>query len=39
MSHTISDRLEYLRHANSHSHWINHDLYRLLYREDLYTLA
>src|SRR5437867_1649724 len=39
MSQTISERLEYLRTANSNRQWINHDLYRLMYRPDLYILA
>jgi len=39
MSQTISERLEYLRTANSTRQWINHDLYRLMYRPDLYVLA
>src|SRR2546426_12684382 len=39
MSQTISERLEYLRTANSTRPWINHDLYRLMYRPDLYILA
>lgn len=39
MSQTISERLEYLRKANSNRQWKNDDLYRLLYRVDLYILA
>jgi len=39
MGQTISERLEYLRKANSNRHWINDDLYRLLYKADLYILA
>jgi len=39
MSQTISERLEYLRKANSNRQWSNDDLYRLLYRADLYILA
>jgi hypothetical protein len=39
MSQTISERLEYLRQANRNRQWINDDLYRLLYRVDLYMLA
>ena len=31
MSQTISERLEYLRKANSNRQWKNDDLYRLLY--------
>ena len=32
-------RLERLQHLNSDREWINHDLYRLMYREDLYIIA
>jgi len=39
MSQTISQRLDYLRKANRNRQWINHDLYRLLYKPDLYILA
>jgi retron-type reverse transcriptase len=39
MSQTISERLEYLRTANSNRQWINDDLYRLLYRPELSILA
>jgi hypothetical protein len=39
MSQTISQRLDYLRKANSNRQWSNHDLYRLLYKPDLYILA
>src|SRR5260221_8445881 len=39
MSQTISERLEYLRKANSNRQWSNDDLYRLLYRADLYIIA
>ena len=39
MGHTISERLEYLRKANSNRQWINENLYRLLYKPDLYILA
>jgi len=39
MSQTISERLEYLRQANSNRQWTNDDLYRLMYRPDLYILA
>src|SRR5437588_6738309 len=39
MGHTISERLEYLRKANRNRQWINDDLYRLLYRADLYIIA
>lgn len=39
MNHKTLERLEYLRKRNSDKHWVNHDLYRLMYREDLYILA
>ena len=39
MGQTISERLEYLRKANSNRQWMNDDLYRLLYKVDLYILA
>jgi group II intron reverse transcriptase/maturase len=39
MSQTISERLEYLRKVNSNRQWTNDDLYRLLYKTDLYILA
>jgi nicotine oxidoreductase len=39
MGQTISERLAYLRKANSNRPWINDDLYRLLYKVDLYVLA
>jgi group II intron reverse transcriptase/maturase len=39
MSQTISQRLEHLRKVNSNRQWINRELYRLLYRGDLYQLA
>src|SRR5436305_9741207 len=39
MSQEISERLEYLRQANSNRQWINGELYRLMYRSDLYILA
>src|SRR5215472_9699163 len=39
MGQTISERLEYLRQANRNRQWINDDLYRLLYKADLYILA
>ena len=39
MGQTISERLEYLRKANRNRQWINEDLYRLLYKPDLYILA
>src|SRR6266480_6373549 len=39
MGQTISERLEYLRKINTNRQWINEDLYRLLYKPDLYILA
>ena len=39
MSQKTIARLERLRHLNSKREWINHDLYRLMYREDLYIIA
>lgn len=39
MGQTISERLEYLRKANSNRQWVNDELYRLMYRPDLYILA
>jgi nicotine oxidoreductase len=39
MGQTISERLEYLRKVNRNRQWINDDLYRLLYKADLYILA
>lgn len=32
-------RLERLRHLNADRNWVNTDLYRLMYKEDLYILA
>lgn len=39
MSQQTLDRLEHLRKLNSNRRWVNHDLYRLMYREDLYIIA
>ena len=39
MSYKTLERLEYLRKANSNRSWINNELYRLMYREDLYIIA
>ena len=39
MSQKTLERLEYLRKANRNRRWINHDLYRLMYKEDLYIIA
>src|ERR1700756_5772587 len=39
MSQKTLERLEYLRKQNSNREWINRNLYRLMYEEDLYILA
>jgi RNA-directed DNA polymerase len=39
MSYKTLERLEYLRKANSNRSWINNELYRLMYQEDLYIIA
>lgn len=39
MSYKTFERLERLRTLNSNRHWKNRDLYRLMYKEDLYVLA
>jgi group II intron reverse transcriptase/maturase len=39
MSQKTVERLERLRQLNSNRDWINHDLYRLMYSEDLYIIA
>ena len=39
MSQKTIARLERLQHLNSNREWINHDLYRLMYREELYIIA
>lgn len=39
MSQKTLERLERLRKLNSDKRWINHDLHRLMYKEDLYILA
>jgi retron-type reverse transcriptase len=39
MSYKTLERLEYLRKANSNPCWINNELYRLMYQEDLYIIA
>jgi group II intron reverse transcriptase/maturase len=39
MSQKTIARLERLQHLNSNRQWINQDLYRLMYREDLYIIA
>src|SRR5258708_12276973 len=39
MSQETFMRLEHLRQLNSNRQWVNEDVYRLLYKEDLYILA
>jgi nicotine oxidoreductase len=39
MSQKTLDRLEHLRKLNSNRQWVNHELYRLLYSEELYVVA
>lgn len=39
MSQETFMRLEHLRHLNSNRQWVNEDVYRLMYKEDLYMLA
>jgi group II intron reverse transcriptase/maturase len=39
MSYETLERLERLRMLNSNRQWVNHDVYRLMYKEDLYILA
>jgi group II intron reverse transcriptase/maturase len=39
MSYKTLERLEHLRKLNSNRQWVNGDLYRLLYQEDLYIVA
>ena len=39
MSCKTLERLEHLQKVNSNRQWVNHDLYRLMYREDLYIVA
>ena len=39
MSYRTLERLERLRTLNSNRQWVNHDVYRLMYKEDLYILA
>src|SRR6266446_1931751 len=39
MSYKTLERLERLRKLNSNRQWMNDDLYRLMYREDLYIVA
>jgi retron-type reverse transcriptase len=39
MSYKTLERLERLQTLNSNKQWVNHDVYRLMYKEDLYMLA
>ena len=39
MSYKTLERLERLRALNSNEQWVNHEVYRLMYKEDLYILA
>jgi group II intron reverse transcriptase/maturase len=39
MSQRALERLETLRKLNSNKEWVNHELYRLMYEEDLYLVA
>ena len=39
MNQQTLERLEHLRKRNSNRQWVNRDLYRLMYKEDLYVLA
>jgi len=39
MSQKTLERLELLQKLNSNRQWVNHDVYRLLYKEDLYIVA
>ena len=39
MSQETLERLERLRQLNSNRSWVNRDLYRLMYKEDLYIVA
>ena len=39
MSQKTAARLEHLQQLNSNRQWVNHDLYRLMYQEDLYIIA
>ena len=39
MSQETFMRLEHLRQLNSNRQWVNEDVYRLMYKEDLYILA
>jgi nicotine oxidoreductase len=39
MSQKTLERLEHLRKWNSNRQWVNHEIYRLMYKEDLYMVA
>jgi nicotine oxidoreductase len=39
MGQKTLERLEHLRKLNSNRQWVNHELYRLMYKEDLYIVA
>jgi len=39
MSQETFMRLEQLRKLNSDRQWVNHNVYRLMYKEDLYIVA
>ncbi len=39
MSYKTLERLERLRTLNSNKQWVNREVYRLMYKEDLYILA
>jgi len=39
MSHEAIQRLKALEQLNSNRDWTNRDLYRLMYKEDLYVIA
>jgi retron-type reverse transcriptase len=39
MSYQTLERVERLRTLNSNRQWVNRDVYRLMYKEDLYILA
>ena len=39
MSQKTLERLEHLRQLNSSREWVNNQLYRLMYKEDLYIVA
>src|SRR5437588_12736485 len=39
MSQKTLERLEHLGKLNSNRQWVNHEIYRLMYKEDLYIVA